>query len=410
MSQPDAITEDLFADQAGRPESAPGSFRSEPTPSSTAPTPSPVSAPPTAPPPDRPFPSAPPPETARPEAPHSETAYPEAPRSETTRPDAPHPAGSIDDIDIPLDEPARDPGGDPRADRPETTYDPVDIPLTDNPEPAPESRPEASRAMSDGIIAPPASEVPPSDEVTAPLPHPSEPTQPGTAEAPTQPGTAAAAAAGAVAGAAVGAAASRMSSGQDGADPEPADPEPAGADPEPEPEPERTDANMESDKPAASRPAGNPWAEFGGNSEPDEHAGEVFTAYPSARPGPAGAIHGVGITVLVTNLDRSIEFYRDVLGFFEIDSGDASAVLASGDTRLVLRAVHNLAAEAGRLIYLNLEVGDVQAVHDELVAKGVKFVHTPRAVNRGDKLELWSATFRDPDNHNIAITQWRAIH
>ncbi|MFC7535661.1 VOC family protein, partial [Actinoplanes sp. GCM10030250] len=161
--------------------------------------------------------------------------------------------------------------------------------------------------------------------------------------------------------------------------------------------------------PPPSRPAGSAWGDFGGTPEPDEHAADVITAYPSARPGPAGAIHGVGITVLVTDLNRSITFYRDILGFFEIDSGDGSAVLASGDTRLVLRTVHNLADEAGRLIYLNLEVGDVHAVYDELRGKNVKFVHSPRAVNRGDKLELWSATFRDPDNHNIAITQWKAI-
>jgi catechol 2,3-dioxygenase-like lactoylglutathione lyase family enzyme len=135
----------------------------------------------------------------------------------------------------------------------------------------------------------------------------------------------------------------------------------------------------------------------------------VITAYPSARPGPAGAIYGVGITVLVTELERSIAFYRDTLGFFEIDGGDGSAVLASGDTRLVLRTVQGLSAEAGRLIYLNLEVGDVEAVYEELQAKGVTFVHAPRPVNRGERLELWSATFRDPDDHNIAITQWRGI-
>ncbi|GGN87004.1 hypothetical protein GCM10010112_69160 [Actinoplanes lobatus] len=155
---------------------------------------------------------------------------------------------------------------------------------------------------------------------------------------------------------------------------------------------------------------GNPWGDFAGRSEPDEHAADVITGYPSARPGPAGSIHGVGITILVTDLARSTEFYRDVLGFHEIDNGDGSAVLASGDTRLVLRTVHNLSSDAGRLIYLNLEVGDIEAVHAELREKGVKFVHSPRPVNRGDRLELWSATFRDPDNHNIAITQWRAIH
>jgi len=153
---------------------------------------------------------------------------------------------------------------------------------------------------------------------------------------------------------------------------------------------------------------GRPWADLDGGFEPDERADDVLTAYPSARPGPAGAIHGVGITVLVTNLARSIKFYRETLGFYEIDTGSGSAVLASGDTRLVLRTVHDLSGPAGRLIYLNLEVGDVEAVYQELKGKGVTFVHGPRPVNRGDKLELWAASFHDPDKHNIAITQWRA--
>ena len=160
--------------------------------------------------------------------------------------------------------------------------------------------------------------------------------------------------------------------------------------------------------PDTDEPRG-PWADLEGGYEPDDRTGEVITAYPSARPGPAAAIHGVGITVLVTDLDRSVEFYRDILGFFEIDRGRGSAVLASGDTRVVLRTVHDLSADVGRLIYLNLEVGDVEAVYQELKAKGVVFVHAPRMVNRGDKLELWSATFTDPDRHNIAISQWRAI-
>ena len=157
-----------------------------------------------------------------------------------------------------------------------------------------------------------------------------------------------------------------------------------------------------------ARAEGSPWADLTQGTEPDEHANDVITAYPSARPGPAGAIHGVGITILVTELDRSVAFYRDMLGFFVIDSGSGSAVLASGDTRLVLRTVDGLSAEAGRLIYLNLEVGDVEAVYEDLRSKGVRFVHEPRAVNRGERLELWSATFEDPDGHNVAITQWRA--
>jgi catechol 2,3-dioxygenase-like lactoylglutathione lyase family enzyme len=135
--------------------------------------------------------------------------------------------------------------------------------------------------------------------------------------------------------------------------------------------------------------------------------GDLITAYPSARPGPTGSIHGVGVTMLVTDLARSVAFYRDMLGFYEIDGGDGNAVLASGDTRVVLRAVRDVAPVNRRLVHLNLEVGDVNAVYHELKSKGVRFTYAPRAVNRGERLEVWAAAFRDPDGHGIAITQWR---
>lgn len=121
----------------------------------------------------------------------------------------------------------------------------------------------------------------------------------------------------------------------------------------------------------------------------------------------AGPIHGVGLTLLVADLDRSVGFYRDMLGFYEIDGGDGNAVLASGQTRLVLRAVPEVAPVNRRLMHLNLEVDDLRRVHDELKSKGVRFTYAPRAVNRGARLELWAAAFRDPDGHGIAIIEWR---
>jgi catechol 2,3-dioxygenase-like lactoylglutathione lyase family enzyme len=159
---------------------------------------------------------------------------------------------------------------------------------------------------------------------------------------------------------------------------------------------------------AAPDPAGT--NRPGGGQAPagdgDDIAG-LITAYPSARPGPTGSIHGVGITVLVTDLDRSVAFYRDMLGFFEIDGGDGNAVLASGDTRLVLRQIVDVTPVNRRVVHLNLEVGDVEATYQELKNKGVRFTYAPRAVNKGERLELWAAAFRDPDGHGIAITQWR---
>ncbi|WP_345530452.1 VOC family protein, partial [Actinoplanes utahensis] len=404
-----------------RPERAPSSTPHSPSPVSSSPhTPSPLSPPPAAPAPDRLFPSAP-----RPTIAHDDGSLP-----------------GIDQIDIPLD--------------PDFPIG-ADLPIYENPEPAPENRPHASGARSDGIIAPPQPEPPEPDRAhPATGPQPSSPQgRAGSAEAPQssqrdrtssglETGRSSAAAGSAAGQAPVGGTGTRPAPRRDGAEPAGEDGMPtpsalrdgiigvavgrAAVSPDAFPTPrfddaetgdrpddetdgetrDRTDAETGGET-GDGKQQGSPWGDFSGRRQPDERAGDVITAYPSARPGPAGAIHGVGITILVTDLERSMRFYRDTLGFFEIDNGDGSAVLASGDTRLVLRTVHNLTSDAGRLIYLNLEVGDIEAVHAELRDKGVKFVHSPRAVNRGDKLELWSATFRDPDNHNIAITQWRAI-
>ncbi|GAB7039895.1 MULTISPECIES: VOC family protein [Catenuloplanes] len=144
------------------------------------------------------------------------------------------------------------------------------------------------------------------------------------------------------------------------------------------------------------------------SDEPDgASVDDLITVYPSARPGASSGIHGVGITILVTELDRSIEFYRDVLGFHEIDRGEHDVFLASGDTRLVLRIVSDSLPAQVRTVHVNLEVGDVRAVYDALRRKGVSFAHEPQPINRGEKLELWAAAFADPDGNGITVSQWR---
>ncbi|MBF9132378.1 VOC family protein [Plantactinospora sp. S1510] len=212
------------------------------------------------------------------------------------------------------------------------------------------------------------------------------------------------------------------------ADPPPSDPPPSAvsgttgpADPDLDPEtpPGGSDRTAEQPQDEIDIPLDDPGTGTGrqGPSDPlddapaspDDEAilADLIATQPSARVGGSGPIAGVGITLLVTNLDRSITFYRDLLGFFEIDGGDGNAILASGATRLVLRAIRDVAPINRRLVHLNLEVNDVNAVYEELLAKGVKFTYAPRAVNRGAKLELWAAAFRDPDGHGIALTQWR---
>ncbi|MGC4750243.1 VOC family protein [Micromonospora sp. DT201] len=133
----------------------------------------------------------------------------------------------------------------------------------------------------------------------------------------------------------------------------------------------------------------------------------IFGFDGGAAADPAGPISGVGLTLLVTDLSRSLGFYRDVLGFTEVDQGAGNAVLASGTTRLVLREVTGAAPISRRLVHVNLEVNDIEAAYERLRESGVRFTYAPRVVNRGSKLEVWAAAFRDPDGHGIALTQWR---
>ena len=84
-------------------------------------------------------------------------------------------------------------------------------------------------------------------------------------------------------------------------------------------------------------------------------------------------------------------------------------MLSSGPTRLVLRRVTGAAPISRRLVHVNLEVDDIQGAYERLRESGVRFTYAPRVVNRGTKLEVWAAAFRDPDGHGVALTQWRSL-
>jgi catechol 2,3-dioxygenase-like lactoylglutathione lyase family enzyme len=117
-------------------------------------------------------------------------------------------------------------------------------------------------------------------------------------------------------------------------------------------------------------------------------------------------VNGVSVTLIVSDLQRSRRFYREMLGLVEQDSSPTSTVLASGNARVVLRRVADMPPVDRRVVHLNLEVPDVYEAYERLRASGVEFSHRPRVVPQGEQLELCSATLRDPDGHAIALTRW----
>ncbi|HEX6684673.1 MAG TPA: VOC family protein [Candidatus Limnocylindrales bacterium] len=118
--------------------------------------------------------------------------------------------------------------------------------------------------------------------------------------------------------------------------------------------------------------------------------------------GPVGQIH-----ISVTDLDRSVAFYRDVLGIpllFEVP-GQPMAFFASGDVRLYLGVPESDAFRSKNVIYFHVD--DVDAEHERLTALGVEFHDKPHVVHRDGAGELWMSAFNDPDGHVLVLMQQR---
>ena len=113
------------------------------------------------------------------------------------------------------------------------------------------------------------------------------------------------------------------------------------------------------------------------------------------------------IHVSCSELERSVRFYRDVLGvpfLFDVP-GQSMAFFQSGDIRLYLGVPESEAFASKVTLYFSVD--DLGAERERLVKEGVTFLDEPHVVHRDDQGELWMTFFRDPDGHNLALTETR---
>lgn len=109
------------------------------------------------------------------------------------------------------------------------------------------------------------------------------------------------------------------------------------------------------------------------------------------------------LMIPVTDLERSVRFYRDDLGLgFLFAAPPQMAFFQVGTVRLLIGVLpsgepHRPAAG----IYFN--VADIRAVHEALAARGVRFQALPHVVHRTPEAELWLAEFNDPDGNRLAL-------
>jgi predicted enzyme related to lactoylglutathione lyase len=119
--------------------------------------------------------------------------------------------------------------------------------------------------------------------------------------------------------------------------------------------------------------------------------------------GSIGQIH-----VSVTDVDRSVEFYRDVLGIphlFTV-SGQPMAFFASGGVRLYLGVPETDEYRSRCVLYFTVD--DIDAEVARLTGLGVTFRDQSHVVHRDGPTELWMAGFQDPDGHHLILMQERS--
>lgn len=120
--------------------------------------------------------------------------------------------------------------------------------------------------------------------------------------------------------------------------------------------------------------------------------------------GAIGQIH-----VSVTDVDRSVAFYRDVLGIpflFQVH-GRPMAFFDCGGVRLYLGVPESEAYRSRGMIYFTVD--DIDETFTALRERGVSFLDPPHLIHRDDSSELRMAFFADPDGNNLALMEERGI-
>jgi predicted enzyme related to lactoylglutathione lyase len=121
--------------------------------------------------------------------------------------------------------------------------------------------------------------------------------------------------------------------------------------------------------------------------------------------GQLGQVH-----VSVTDVERAVGFYRDVLGIPHLFTvpGQPMAFFASGSVRLYLGVPEAKDYRTHCVLYFTVD--DIDAEVARLTGLGVTFTDTPHVVHRDGATELWMTGLKDPDGHHIILMQERPGH
>ena len=109
------------------------------------------------------------------------------------------------------------------------------------------------------------------------------------------------------------------------------------------------------------------------------------------------------VRVAVTNWQRAIHFYTQILGMQAAIISDGWAELATGEAHLALERVDPDDSDEpeflGRFVGVSLQVDDIHRTYEALSSRGVEFLGPPERMPWGG----WLVHLRDPDRNVLTL-------
>lgn len=107
------------------------------------------------------------------------------------------------------------------------------------------------------------------------------------------------------------------------------------------------------------------------------------------------------ISLSVTDIDRAVAFYRDLLGLKFLFQFPNLAFFDCGGVRLMLDIPEGSGERHSSVLYF--KVSQIEESYQMLAGRGVPFDEKPHLIARMPDHELWMAFFRDPDKNILAL-------
>jgi lactoylglutathione lyase len=111
------------------------------------------------------------------------------------------------------------------------------------------------------------------------------------------------------------------------------------------------------------------------------------------------------VIVFVSNMDKSVAFYRDILGFSVKHQSHKWTEFSTGETTLALHLAdaadhpHTHAKMPAGHCHIGLSVANINEFHTAIIGKGVKCIQPPKKEDVGSL-----AIYADPDGLPLSVS------